>query len=560
MKRKRGSFFNGAGEKRKFYNNMRHFGGTRNISLTFLGFAPMLGPVAVLALIVTGIVMMLGGIGHFSEFAGASTHGKHGFAHAVSYGAVAVGLAAAAVPDFKGLMSLQQKRVDLIKANEALIDLAEKEDRDFKPEEQATHDANIAQLKSVNARIDRIEGLRTAQASLLKKPVQSANNPGASVQCSDEPRFESMGEQLMAVARYTQSNGENRDPRLVAVGSQKYVKLVAEGLIKGGFPENKAMAAAAGLNESTPAEGGFLVQGDLAEGILQRTYETGEILSQMPEPIEISSSSNRTSINAIDESSRANGSRFGGVQVFWSNEAAAITATKPKFRRLELILNKLTGLCYATDEMLADAAVMNSVINNVFPLEFSFRIEDAIFNGLGGGQPIGFLQSPSLITVAAEAAQPTATIVSANVLKMWSRCWGRSRKTALWCIDQSIEPQLYSMTVGTGGGATAVVYMPPGGLSSSPYGTLFGRPVIPTEYNAALGTAGDITLFDPSQIAFARKGLMQAATSMHVNFTTDEMAFRFIMRLDAQPTWNKPLTPKNGGNTLSPFVTLAARP
>ena len=55
------------------------------------------------------------------------------------------------------------------------------------------------------------------------------------------------------------------------------------------------------------------------------------------------------------------------------------------------------------------------------------------------------------------------------------------------------------------------------------------------------------------------KGGMQSASSIHIAFTTDQTAFRFIYRVDGQPKWNSPLTPKNGGETVSPYVTLAAR-
>jgi hypothetical protein len=37
------------------------------------------------------------------------------------------------------------------------------------------------------------------------------------------------------------------------------------------------------------------------------------------------------------------------------------------------------------------------------------------------------------------------------------------------------------------------------------------------------------------------------------------MAFRFTYRVDAQTTWKKPLTPKSGGATLSPFIVVATR-
>ncbi len=86
-----------------------------------------------------------------------------------------------------------------------------------------------------------------------------------------------------------------------------------------------------------------------------------------------------------------------------------------------------------------------------------------------------------------------------------------------------------------------------------------GRPVIPLEYCATLGTVGDIMLADWSQYAVIDKGAIQSASSMHVQFTTDEMAFRFTYRIDGQPTWDSALTPFKGSDTQSPFIKLATR-
>jgi hypothetical protein len=48
-------------------------------------------------------------------------------------------------------------------------------------------------------------------------------------------------------------------------------------------------------------------------------------------------------------------------------------------------------------------------------------------------------------------------------------------------------------------------------------------------------------------------------TSEHVRFTRDQTTIRVIQRNDGRPWLASPITPKNGGPTLSPFVTLAAR-
>jgi len=63
-------------------------------------------------------------------------------------------------------------------------------------------------------------------------------------------------------------------------------------------------------------------------------------------------------------------SRWGGIQSFWENEADLLQGKKPKFNRVELKLKKLTGLCYATDELLQDATALEAIIGQAFAEEF----------------------------------------------------------------------------------------------------------------------------------------------------------------------------------------------
>ena len=52
---------------------------------------------------------------------------------------------------------------------------------------------------------------------------------------------------------------------------------------------------------------------------------------------------------------------------------------------------------------------------------------------------------------------------------------------------------------------------------------------------------------------------LRAETSMHLWFDYDVTAFKFVMRVAGQPWLSAPVSPANGANTYSPFVTLAAR-
>ena len=186
--------------------------------------------------------------------------------------------------------------------------------------------------------------------------------------------------------------------------------------------------------------------------------------------------------------------------------------------------------------------MLEGVISQAFSEEFGFKIDDAIVNGTGAGQPLGIMNASGTVQVNKETGQAADTVIAENIDKMWSRLWARSRANAVWLINQGVEPELYNMyrPVGTGG---IPAYMPPNGLSQSPYGSLLGRPVIPIEQCDTIGDAGDILLVDLSQYLLIDKGGIQSATSIHVQFTTDETAFRFVYRIDGQPSWHSALTP-----------------
>ena len=346
--------------------------------------------------------------------------------------------------------------------------------------------------------------------------------------------FLSLGEQLVAVRRAGMPGG-HVDPRL------------------------RNIQAATGLGETVPSEGGFLVQTDFATDMLKDVFETG-ILASRCRRIQISGTANSIKINGIDETSRAT-TRYGGILAYWLHEAGTKVATKPKFRQIELNLHKLIGLCYATEELLADAAALEGIIRDGFKGEFGFRIDDAIINGTGAGEPLGIITSGAKVSVAKEAAQPADTIMTENIVKMYSRLFASSRPSSIWLINQNVEPQLFTLhlDVGTGG---IPVYMPAGGLSGLPYGTLFGRPVRPIEQCQALGDQGDIILADfPNGYILAEKGGMKSDVSIHVQFLYDEEVFRFVIRVDGQPVRASVLTPYKGGAgaTQAHFVVLDDR-
>ena len=423
----------------------------------------------------------------------------------------------------KKVLEMKAKREDARLKAMAVLNKAEAEDRFLTEDEQKEIDGYESEIRSWDESISRAEkmlAIDPEDRSIEQPEVKPTPSKG------EEKRFATFGEQLLAAYRAAAPGGK--------------------------IDERLTTRAASGLNETNPSDGGFLVQQDFVTELLKRTYETG-ILASRAKKIPISTNANGMKINAVDEDSRANGSRWGGVQTYWEGEADELTGSKPKFRQLELSLKKLTGLCYATDELLQDAAALEAVIRQAFAEEFGFKIDDAILDGSGEGEPLGILNSGAIVKVEKEKDQ-TDIITVENLIKMWNRLWARSRANAVWYINQELEPYLYTLKLGD-----KPVYIPAGGLSEKPYGTLFGRPVIPLEQCNAAGDVGDIILADIGQYLLIDKGGVKAASSIHVRFLYDESVFRFIYRVDGKPIWNKPLSPYKGSASVSPFVTLAKR-
>lgn len=379
-------------------------------------------------------------------------------------------------------------------------------------------------------------GLSVAEASqeILKvKRAEAASGPvirGGHDRAADKP-WATFGEQLIAIKEAYSPSGR-MDVRL---------------------------AAAQGMNQGVPSEGGLLVAPQFSSKIWDGLAAEENSLLSMTDNYTIEGESLTFLANA--ETSRATGSRFGGVRGYWINEADQITKSSPKLRSVKVEPQQLAVLVYVTEKLLNNSPVaLEQYVSRAATEEISFLSGDAIVSGTGVGQPKGIMASGSMISVAKEASQVAATFVKANANKMWARLHPRARKNAVWLMNVDVEPQLdeFHTLVKNVAGAENV-----GGFGSNIYNaekhTLKGRPIIPCEFCATLGTTGDVILADLSGYITGTRGGVATAMSMHVRFEYAEQAFRFMYELDGQPWLASALTPFKGSATLSTHVKLDTR-
>lgn len=440
---------------------------------------------------------------------------------------------------------LHDRLAELTQAAKTMQAKADAENRDLNADEQKEIEGIFAAFGQTETEIERRKTLQEMSSRISAPLPRKADPEPIEVRNSAKPTkngliasaiedrnkwgFRSAGEYLAAVVSASKRGG-NIDPRLIANAPTTYG------------------------SEGIGVDGGFAVPPDFRSTIIEKVMGVDSLLARTDQQ---TSASNSITFPA-DETTPWQSS--GGILVSWESEGGLKSQSKPALVEKTVKLNKLVSLIPMTDELLEDAGSMANYVNRKAPQKMTYAINNAIINGTGVGQPLGILNSAGTISVAAESGQAADTVRFENIVNMWGRLTPQARQNAVWLVNPDVETQMMQMQF-PGTGTAVPVYLPPGGLSAAPYGTLLGRPVIPSEANPALGDVGDIILGDlSSYLTVVKGGGIRQDVSIHLFFDYDITAFRFVFRVGGQPWWNSPITAAQvGAATRGFFVTLATR-
>jgi HK97 family phage major capsid protein len=424
------------------------------------------------------------------------------------------------------LRALLERRQQAVAAAKAITDGAAAATRDLTAEERTNVDAHLASITTIDADIARqraiIEAERGAQTIAVGDGARVTNN------LAEDPRggFQNFAQFAQHVRQANPAN--NNVSRELAAWN--------------------AAAPSTYGNEGNMADGGFLVPPEFSRNVYRHSLEQDAFLP-LTDDIPVTGNSmtfprDETTPWGTD-----------GMRAYWANEAGVATQTKPKGDTATLRLSKLIALVPITDELAADAAALEAYITPKCGESIRWKTNLALFSGTGVGQPKGwFVSGGPYVSVAKEASQTAATFNAANAAKMLGRLPSGSISRAVWLLNNDVFPQLPLMTIGQ-----QPVWTPPNeGFKNAPNGFLLGRPIMLTQVCQTLGTQGDVALVDWKAYRSISKAV-QMATSMHLYFDADAMAFRLTFRVDGQPAIKAAISPANGSNSLSPFVVLDTR-
>lgn len=290
------------------------------------------------------------------------------------------------------------------------------------------------------------------------------------------------------------------------------------------------------------------------------------------------------------ETSRAGGSRWGGVKATWGlGETTLPPTSQPSTNRVNFNLKRL--LIYTepiSRDLLADTELVAPLLSYASHSEIRYQIEYAMINSTLSG-PAGVIAQGGgpgrgVVQCAKTGGQSSGTINATNIDTMWASLYGPCKRTAIWCANDDTISAI-DETAQTGGWAESI-YLPQG-VRGNEFALIKGRPLIPCESCQVIGTPGDLIVADWSQYWFVVKrpapgagtlafdtvipqnighqgvvalpeGVVEQTMADETFFDIDSVAFAWKLRGDGQPLWGSTMTNINGA-TVGWACIIAAR-
>ncbi len=402
-------------------------------------------------------------------------------------------------------------------------------------EDQAKVQKMIDDAKDMKARAIALKELEASVDDILPHLEAKAKIPdegGSAVPA----QFKRWGEFLYAIWQAGHDNPAIRkmDDRL------------AGAFVKDDTPkEHKDMSG------TTGAGGGFLIPAEFQATLMSKVGEVSIVRSRATV---IPMRRRQLDVPVLDQTGTTAGQPhwFGGLRFYWAEEASEKTESDAKFKQISLVAHKLIGYTRASDELMDDSAISLEAFFSG-PLGFAGGIawmEDyAFLRGTGAGQPLGVINAGCTIVEGRQAANQVNIDDIIDMLEHFL-----PGGNGLWIASQSVLPSIYALN-GPAGNASYVWI--PNARDKAP-GTLFGYPLVFSEKPPALGTQGDIGIYDLSYYLVGDRQNTTVESTKFDRWQYDQTSWRVVHRVDGQPWLSTWFTLQDGASTVSPFVILGA--
>lgn len=234
------------------------------------------------------------------------------------------------------LRELRAKRAELIAEARALVDAAKGEDRDLTAEEQAGVDAKLGEADKYAAKIQQLEKLEAAEASLtapaprVGQPIQ----PGS----TGEPA------RVFAVPAGKAPKGFTSNEQAYRAGQWAMATLFGSQRARQWCQDYGGPSIGAVMSTTANTAGGYLVPDEFASAIIDLREVYG-VFRQHARVWPM-----KSDVTIIPR-------RTGGVTAYFVSENSEITVSDKSWDAVQLTARKLAALCKYSMELDEDAVV-----------------------------------------------------------------------------------------------------------------------------------------------------------------------------------------------------------
>ena len=385
---------------------------------------------------------------------------------------------------------------------------------------------------------------------------EKLRTPEAPPEPEEDPRIKALSDQLEEATQLLQDSPKLKDAGYTAPDSEEdhpEVKTFGDFLVAVRLGNEKRLKSVykTALAEGTGASGGYGVPVEFGEVLLEKAKDFNALRrAGVPTTVLAGRSKEYPTLDIETVPTAGRTAYAGGVIGYWTEEAASITESEPRFVMIELILHKLAAYSLASNEVRDDfVESLDGIMARSFAKAIGAAEEYSFFRGDGVGKPKGILESTALISAARSAA---STIALADLAQMISDFTPDSYNSGVWfCSPAALDQVIQLVTTPL----TWMENMRDKWMQSS----LLGYPLFVVGALPALNTAGDILLVDPNYYLVGdHVSGLAVGFSEHYKFANDQVAWRVTKRVDGQPLIDGIIKMEDGATETSPFVCLAA--
>jgi len=328
----------------------------------------------------------------------------------------------------------------------------------------------------------------------------------------------------------------------------------AAGQTSGAAPErlikmHKGEMGRRDISTLSGGDGGFFMAPQFSSQLLQ-VPAGGNFLSGLCRRLPAGTPPNAPiTFNAFDQTG-AKGI-YGGIAVYSAKEAATVTKlTTHKLLQVSLKPEKVAAYWLVTEEAQANVPQMGAMMGPLVQGAIASQRDDKIQDGTGAGEFLGYVGCGAEIDISRATASEVNYI---DVVNMLARILS-SGNYVFVCQRVGLLPQLMTMTDGAGHLIWAT-----SAREGMPAPTLCGVPIFFNEISPALGSAGDLRLVNLDYYLIKPgMGVQLKSDNTNANFIAGIETIRITYYEDGKTWLTSPITLRDGTNTVSPFVSLAA--